>query len=71
MRRRYMIRIRNVLTDSEHWLIDSQGEIVWSDDRLPADLMALAVTSASEGRLGVVVRVDTDSCGEVLAMDAM
>lgn len=71
MRRRYMIRIRNVLTDSEHWLIDSQGETVWSDDRLPADLMALAVTSSAEGRLGVVVRVDTDSCGEVLAMDAM
>jgi hypothetical protein len=71
MRRRYMIRVRDVLADAEHWLIDSQGETVWVEDRLPADLMALAVTAPAEGRLGVVVKVDTDSCGEVLSMDTM
>ena len=61
-----MVRIRDVLSDAEHWLIDSQGEAAFVEDRLPADLMALAVTSAAEGRLGVVVKVTQDECGEAV-----
>ena len=66
MRIRYMIRVRDVLADAEHWLIDSQGDTVWADHLLPAELMALAVTSASEGRLGVVVKVTEDVNGEAV-----
>lgn len=61
-----MVRIRDVMSDAEHWLIDSQGEVVFVEDRLPADLMALAVTSAAEGRLGVVVKVTQDEYGEAV-----
>ena len=66
MRARWMVRIRDVLTESEHWLIDSQGETVFVEDRIPADLMALAVTSPAEGRLGVVVKVTQDEYGEAV-----
>lgn len=66
MRTRFMVRIRDVLSDAEHWLIDSQGEAVFVEDRLPADLMALAVTSSAEGRLGVVVKVTQDEYGEAV-----
>lgn len=55
----YMVRIRDVLAGSEHWLIDGSGETVKTHDRLPADLMALAVTDAAAGRLGYVVEIDT------------
>lgn len=55
----YMVRIRDVLAGSEHWLIDASGETVKTHDRLPADLMALAVTDAAAARLGYVVEIDT------------
>lgn len=56
----YMVRIRDVRAGSEHWLIDGSGEAVKVHDRLPADLMALAVTDVAAARLGYVVEIDTD-----------
>lgn len=54
----YMVRIRDVLAGSERWLIDGSGDPVRTHDRIPADLMALAVTDAAAGRLGYVVEIE-------------
>lgn len=54
----YMVRIRDVLAGTERWLVDGSGDTVRTHDRLPADLMALAVTDAAAGRLGYVVEID-------------
>lgn len=54
----YLVRIRDVLTGMERWLVDSKGRRFESYDRRIADCMALGACRFSPTEFAYVVEID-------------
>ena len=60
----YMIRLRDVVSGSERWLDEADGDHVAVHDRQTADCMALAMSRLGVMELAYVVEIDP-RCEEI------
>lgn len=54
----YLVRMRDILSGSEHWLRDSGGDRFQTDERRIADAVALAMSRYQPTELAYVVDID-------------